>query len=73
MQGTQVQSLGRKIPLAAEQLSPCATTADWTHASRARAPQQEKPLQWEAHTPQLEKVHVWKRRPKTAKKQKKTS
>ena len=23
---------------------------------RARAPQQEKPLQWEAHTPQLEKT-----------------
>ena len=23
---------------------------------RARAPQQEKPLQWEAHAPQLEKI-----------------
>ena len=68
MQGTQVESLGWKIPHAAEQLSPRATVTDWTHASRVRAPQQEKPLQWEAHTTQLEKVHAWKRRPKTAKK-----
>ena len=34
----------RKIPHAAEQLSPRATTTE-AHAPRARAPQQEKPLQ----------------------------
>ena len=37
----------RKIPHALEQLSPCATTTE-ACVSRARAPQQEKPLQWEA-------------------------
>ena len=39
-------------------LSPCATTAG-AHAPRARAPQQEKPPQCEAHAPQ--------QRPNTAK------
>ena len=33
------------------QLSQCATTTE-AHASRACAPQQEKPLQWEARAPQ---------------------
>ena len=32
------------VPLAAEQLSPCATTTE-AHAPRACAPQQEKPQQ----------------------------
>ena len=32
-------------------LSPRATTTE-AHVPRARAPQQEKPLQWEAHAPQ---------------------
>ena len=32
-------------------LSPCATTTE-AHAPRARAPQQKKPLQWEARVPQ---------------------
>ena len=32
-------------------LSPCATTTE-AHMPRAHAPQQEKPLQWEPHTPQ---------------------
>ena len=32
-------------------LSPRATTTE-AHVLRARAPQQEKPLQWEAHAPQ---------------------
>ena len=41
----------RKIPHAAEQLSPCATTTE-ACAPRARAPQQEKPPQWEARAPQ---------------------
>ena len=32
-------------------LSPCTTTTE-AHEPRAHAPQQEKPPQWEAHTPQ---------------------
>ena len=32
-------------------LSPCATTTE-ARVPRARAPQQEKPPQWEAHAPQ---------------------
>ena len=32
-------------------LSACATTTE-AHVPRARAPQQEKPPQWEAHAPQ---------------------
>ena len=40
----------RKILCALEQLNPCATSAE--PCSRARAPQQEKPLQCEAHAPQ---------------------
>ena len=51
MQGTQVWALVQEDPSAAEQLSPCATTAE-AHAPRAHAPQQEKPPQWEACTPQ---------------------
>ena len=63
MQGTQLQALVRKTPHAAEQLSPCAVTTEpelqslratttGAHAPRAHAPQQEKPPQWEARTPQ---------------------
>ena len=37
------------IPHATEQLSLCATTTE-AHMPRARAPQQEKPLQREART-----------------------
>ena len=43
-QGTRVRALGRKIPHAVEQLSPC-TTATEARVPRARAPQQEKPRQ----------------------------
>ena len=56
-----------KIPHAIRHLSPCTTTAEpalyrvwelqlwkWVHP-RARAPQQEKPLRWEACTLQLER------------------
>ena len=43
----------RKIPYATEQLSPRAATTE-SCAPRAYAPQQEKPLQWEAHTLQTE-------------------
>ena len=39
-----------KIPHAAEQLSPCATTTE-ARTPRARAPQQEKPPQREASAP----------------------
>ena len=47
----------RKTPHAVEQLSLCATTTTTTatteaHAPKARAPQQEKPLEWEAHARQ---------------------
>ena len=49
MQGTRVPSLVREDPHAAEQLSPWATTTE-ARAPRACALQQEKPLQWEAHT-----------------------
>ena len=56
MQGTRVQALVREDPTCTEQLSPCATTTEpvlWSpqattteaHVPRARAPQQEKPLQ----------------------------
>ena len=48
----------------------------WAPSSRARAPQQEKPLQWEAHEPQrsiaprslqLEKARAQQQRPSAAK------
>ena len=38
-------------PVSHNYWSPCATTTE-VHAPRARAPQQEKPPQWEAHAPQ---------------------
>ena len=56
----------RKIPRAAERLSPRGTTAE-TCVRRAHAQQQEKPPQWEGctpllqsslHSPQLEKAHA---------------
>ena len=51
----------------------------WARVPRARALQQEKPLQWEAHapkwrvapSPQLEKAQVQQQRPNAAKKKKK--
>ena len=51
MQGTRVRSLIREDPRASEQLSPRATTTE-ARALTARAPQQEKPPQWEARAPQ---------------------
>ena len=59
MQGTRVWALVQKIPHAAEQLSlhsrarepqllSLRATTTEAHMPRARAPQQEKPLQWEA-------------------------
>ena len=65
----------RKIPHAAGQLSPCATTTDPV-CSRARVLQQEKPPQGEAcvlqlesspHWPQLEKARAQQWRPSAAK------
>ena len=43
--------------------------SDWSLGSlpRAHTPQQEKPPQWKAHPPQLEKAHIQPRRPIRAK------
>ena len=51
LEGTWVPSLVRKIPHAAGQLRPCATTTE-VCVSRAHVLQQEKQPQGEAHTPQ---------------------
>ena len=60
-------------------LSPCAATTE-AHVPKARAPQQENSMQWEAHglqqkssplSPQPEKACVQQWRPNTAKKKKK--
>ena len=52
MQGTQVRALVWEDPTCRpRQLSPCTTTTE-ARAPRARAPQQEKPPQWEARAPQ---------------------
>ena len=45
-----------KIPHPVRQPSPCATTIEPMHPRRAL--QQEKPLQWEARTSQLEKASM---------------
>ena len=90
MQGTRVQALVREDPTChratnpvchnywarePQLLSPCATTTE-ARMPTARAPQQEKPQQWEAcapqwksspHSPQLEKAHAQQKRPKAAK------
>ena len=70
----------RKTPQAVEQWSLCATATEPTravtteaHGPRARAPQQETSLQWEAHAPQqraiparqLEKALAKQGRPST--------
>ena len=47
-------------------LSPRATTTE-ARTPRACAPQQEKPPQWEAHTPQQEKACTQQWRPNAAK------
>ena len=43
-----------------------ATTTE-AHAPKAHALQQEKPVQWEAHAPQLEKARTQQQRPNAAK------
>ena len=50
--GHRFNPWSRKIPHAAEQISPCATATEPTHP-RAHASKQEKPPQWEAQAPQL--------------------
>ena len=51
MQGTGVRSLVREDPTCRRTTKPVATTTE-ACVPRARALQQEKPLQWEAHAPQ---------------------
>ena len=78
MQGTRVRALVQEDPTclgAAKSVShnhwACALEPTshnyWAHVPRARALQQEKLLQWEAHSPQLEKVRAQQWRPNTAK------
>ena len=63
MQGTRIQSLVREDTTCHRSAKPmchnywaCALEPErhnyWAQARRARAPLQEKPLQWEAHAPQ---------------------
>ena len=83
MQGTWVQALVREDPTCcgarapqllslrsrahkSQLLSPHATTTEACMPG-ARSPQQEKPLQWEARAPQLEKAHAQQQRPNAAK------
>ena len=53
------------------QLLSLHTTAIEACMPRAHAPQQEKPQQWEAHAPKLEKACMPQRRPNIAKNNKK--
>ena len=84
MQGTGVRSLVPEDPTChgaakpvrhnyrahvPQLLSPCTTTTA-AHVPRARAPQQEKPLRWEAHAPQQKVAPAQQRRPNAAKKKK---
>ena len=82
MQGTHVWALVQEDPTCRRAAKPvhlnywaCALEPAshnyWAHAPRAHALQQEKPLQWEACSPQLQKAHVQQQRPNTAKKKKK--
>ena len=54
MQGQGFDPWSGKTPHATGQLSSCATTAE-ARMPKACALEQEKPLQWEAWAPQLEK------------------
>ena len=84
MQGTRVRALvwedptGRGAPKPvchnywACALDPSSHHNYWAYAPRDRAPQQEKPPQWEARAPlQLEKARTQQRRSNTAKNKKK--
>ena len=61
-----IPNLGTKIPHIVGQLSPWATTTE-TCRPRAGALQKEKPPQWEACTPRLEKAQAQQWRASTAK------
>ena len=78
MQGTWVRALVREDPTCRGAPKPmrhnywaCAPEPAshnyWAHVPRVRAPQQEKPPQWEAHAPQLEKACAQQWRPNAAK------
>ena len=84
LQGTQVQSLVQEDPTCRRATKPVrhncwACTVEpachnyWARVPRACAPQQEKPLQREARTPQLEKACVQQQRPNAAKNFKKNN
>ena len=51
MQGTRVQALVQKDPTCCGATKPLRHNY-WAHMPRARAPQHEKPPQWEARAPQ---------------------
>ena len=51
MQGTRVQALVQKDPICCGAAKPVCHNY-WARKPRARAPQQEKPPQWEARAPQ---------------------
>ena len=53
-----------KIPHASEQLSSCATSTE--PALRAREPQQEEPVRWEAHAPQADSTPTGHKKNKRA-------
>ena len=59
IQGTRVRSLAREDATCRRATKPmghnywaCSATTTEAHTPRARAPQQEKPLQWEVRAPQ---------------------
>ena len=56
--GWELDPWSWNIPCAMEQLSPYTVTSE-ACVPRACAPQQEKPLQWEAHAPRLESSPCW--------------
>ena len=72
MQGTRFEPWSGKIPHAAGQVGLCTTTAE-PERPGASAPQQEKPLQWEAHFMRSNRDPVQKIKKERKKKKKKTT
>ena len=70
MQGTRFEPWSGKIPHAAGQVGLCTTTAE-PERPGASAPQQEKPLQWEAHFMRSNRDPVQKIKKERKKKKKK--
>ena len=66
MQRTWVRALVQEDPTCHGATKPVHHNY-WAQVPRAHAPQHKKPLQWEAHTPQLEKARAQQQRPKAAK------